>query len=96
MCAAVAGPVRSVNPKAEPYAKEKLKVSVSVSNEIPEPISFPEPVLFVIAGVSFSGLRPTALSVPAGERSNVIIAAREIARVDASASIARCFDFIIL
>src|SRR4051794_14401338 len=49
--------------------------NVSVSKTIPPEISFPDPLLVAAAGTWFDGLSPTALSVPAGERSNWTMAA---------------------
>ena len=44
--------------------------------------ALPEPVLLVTGGVSLAGLRPTAASVPGGERLNRMTAPCEIATVD--------------
>src|SRR5262252_2936975 len=71
----MAGPVKLINPDAEPYPIEKFKLLVTVSKLIPGAISFPEPMLLVTGGVSFKGLNPTALSAPGGDRSKVNSAA---------------------
>ena len=47
-----------------------------VSKVIPPRISPPDPLLGTTKEGSFEGLRPRALSVPAGERSNGMISAR--------------------
>src|SRR6267378_3425195 len=75
MCMATGTPVRSVNPSAEPYPTDRLRMVVSVSNTIPGPTILPEPVLLVTTGTSLLGLKPTAASVPGGERANRIWAA---------------------
>ena len=75
MCRTVAAPVRSVKPVDEPYPMEKERMDVSVLKVIPPEVSLPEPVLFNTAGTSFAGLSPTALLVPAGERSNGMMSA---------------------
>src|SRR5260370_5621942 len=91
MCIIVAGPVRSVNPKAESYGTDRLKVRVEVSKVMPDPISFPEPTLLVTTGTSFEGLRPTAWSVPAGERSKFQITAWEPQRLARSTTVEIAF-----
>src|SRR6266404_2662494 len=91
MCIIVAGPVRSVNPKAEPYPTDKLNVRVEVSKVMPDPISLPEPTLLVTTGTSFEGLRPTAWSVPAGERSKFQITAWEAQRLAKSTTVESVF-----
>jgi len=96
ICITVAGPVRSVNPKAEPYPTDNLRVSVEVSKVMPDPISFPEPTLLVTTGTSFEGLRPTAWSVPAGERSKFQITAWEAQRLARSATVEIVFFIGVL
>lgn len=63
-------------------------MDVSVSKLMPAEISLPLPALLVAAGTSFNGLKPTAASVPAGERSNSITAAWEMtARLNVAVTI---------
>ena len=75
MCITVGGPVRSLKPALVPNPIAKLSVEVVVSNSIPPEMGPPDAALFVIGGVSLSGLSPTAPSVPGGDKSNLIMAA---------------------
>ena len=49
--------------------------SVQVSRTMPVDMVLPEPVLLVTTGTSLLGLKPTATSVPGGDRANLICAA---------------------
>src|SRR5438477_4330288 len=92
ICIAMGTPVRSLKPAEEPYPTFAFKMPVLVSNTIPRSMVLPEPVLFVTAGTSLLGLRPTPGPVPGGESANWICAAW----VDRVAAIRRIRDVFIL
>src|SRR5438552_3335713 len=99
MCMATGSPVKSVNPAADPYPTSTCRIEVSVSNTMPPPIVFPEPLLLVAAGTSLLGLKPTATSVPGGERAKWICAAcvdRVPATSKTSAFFMGVFPFLLI
>jgi hypothetical protein len=68
MCAAVAAPVKLLNPAADPYPTARFKTPFVGSNVMPPEISPPVPVLFVTAGTAVEGLQPL-LGPVRGDRS---------------------------
>src|SRR5262249_54071787 len=78
ICMPIGGLVRPLKPAAEPYPTAMCMTIVPASKVMPPEMVLPDPVLFVTTGTSLLGLKPTAWSVPEGERSKWTRAACDV------------------